>query len=124
MNKRTLTVGSLIPKNLVADKVFRPHSSYMEDINHTEGQKLNNKITLSQNEMRFEIQPVQGNLLDIALDQGQTLQYKCQKGTCGVCTVKVAEGASYLSLPNEKEQKKLKSALDVGYRLACQAEVL
>ncbi|MDE3840893.1 hypothetical protein C0966_16605 [Bacillus methanolicus] len=113
MNKRAFTVGSLIPRNMMIHKVSR---------SKPERQHLN-EIILLQNQMRFKIEPTKGNLLDVALDQGQALQYKCRKGTCGVCTVKVIEGLSSLSLPNEKEQKKLKKALNDHYRLACQAEI-
>lgn len=117
MNKRTLTVGSLIPRNISINKVSKSNPPDPE-CRHL------NKIALLQKQMKFEIHPTKGNLLDVALDQEQALQYKCRKGTCGVCTVKVAEGRSSLSLPNEKEQNKLKKALNDGYRLACQAEIL
>ncbi|WP_051317158.1 2Fe-2S iron-sulfur cluster-binding protein [Ectobacillus panaciterrae] len=120
MNKRTLTIGSLIPRNISINKVSKSNPSNPPDPEY----RHFNKIILLQKQMKFEIQPTKGNLLDVALGQEQALQYKCRKGTCGVCTVKVAEGRSSLSLPNEKEQSKLKKALNDGYRLACQAEIL
>jgi ferredoxin len=122
MNKRMLTVGSLIPKNmllannLVINPIVKPIPSSTE-------QSHPNNISLLQNQIRFEVRPIKGNLLDVALEQGQDLQYKCRKGTCGVCTVQVVEGASCLSPPNENEQKKLKKGINDGYRLACQAKI-
>lgn len=93
MNKRAFTVGSLFPRNITINK----DSRFKQECQHL------NEIILFPNQMRFEIEPTKGNLLDVALDQGQALQYKCRKGTCGVCTVKVINGVSSLSLPNEKE---------------------
>lgn len=80
-------------------------------------------IIVEQNGRRIEIHPVKGKLLDAALNQGKQINYKCRKGTCGQCTVKVIKGQG-LSAPNEQEQKKLKNELTNGYRLACQAEIL
>jgi ferredoxin, 2Fe-2S len=150
MNKRALTVGSLIPRNTIINKVSKLDSTqednHLNKINLLQNQvsipgntiinKVSklvqpkheghylNKIILLQNEIKFEIQPTKGNLLEVALEQEQTLQYKCRKGTCGACTVKVAKGGTCLSPPNENEQKKLKEALNGGYRLACQTEIL
>jgi ferredoxin, 2Fe-2S len=57
------------------------------------------------------------------LNQGKQINYKCRKGTCGQCTVKIIKGPG-LSAPNELEQKKLKDELTNGYRLSCQTEIL
>ncbi|MEH7252485.1 2Fe-2S iron-sulfur cluster-binding protein [Neobacillus niacini] len=122
MNNRVYTVGSLIPGRLMV----KPASTLdrTEKSQHAEAEKSHQVgIIVEQNGSRFEIQPVKGKLLDAALSQGKAIQYKCRKGTCGQCTVKVIKGHG-LSAPNELEQKKLKSEVATGYRLACQAEIL
>ncbi|MBT2738188.1 (2Fe-2S)-binding protein [Bacillus sp. ISL-7] len=81
------------------------------------------KIIVLQGENKFEITPVKGKLLDAALNQGKQIKYKCQKGTCGQCTVQVLQGSG-LSKPNEQEHIKLGNELNNGYRLACQAVIL
>jgi ferredoxin, 2Fe-2S len=120
MVKRAWTVGSLIQGKMilkqVQKQVSKPDKSTLQS-GHIK------KIIVLQNEKRFEIQPVKGKLLDVALNQGKALQYKCRKGTCGLCTVKIVDAGSGLSAPNEKEQKKLNKALNDGCRLACQAEI-
>lgn len=117
MNNRAWTVGSLIPGSMIPEKVT-PSISSNQEYQHL------NKIIVLQNEKKFDIQPVKGNLLDTALNQGKALRFKCQKGTCGLCSVKIVEDGPGLSAPNEKEQKKLKKALNNGFRLACQVEIL
>ena len=115
MNNRVFTVGSLIPGRLIV-KPPAPEQSESKKVK-TEG------IIVEQNGSKLEINPVKGKLLDVALNQGKPIQYKCRKGTCGQCTVKVIKGPG-LSAPNEQEQKKLKNEISNGYRLACQAEIL
>jgi ferredoxin, 2Fe-2S len=115
MNNRVLTVGSLIPGRVMV----KPPESIQIDSKKVETEG----IIVEQNGKRMEIHPVKGKLLDVALNQGKPIQYKCRKGTCGQCTVKVVK-APTLSVPNEQEQKKLKNELTNGYRLACQAEIL
>jgi ferredoxin, 2Fe-2S len=112
-----LTVGSLIPKYAVIQNVTISHSKVIKPRQKT-------GIRLVQNDKHYTVSPHKGNLLDEAIRQGQELQYKCKKGTCGVCTIKIENGLDCLSLPNEKERKKLKGNLQTGYRLACQAEIL
>jgi len=117
MINRVLTVGSLIPGRMM---VKPPVSASVQ----TESKKVKTEgIIVEQNGNRMEIQPVNGKLLDIALNQGKQINYKCRKGTCGQCTVKVLNGPR-LSVPNEQEKKKLKNDITNGYRLACQAEIL
>ncbi|WHX99898.1 2Fe-2S iron-sulfur cluster-binding protein [Neobacillus sp. DY30] len=114
MNNRVYTVGSLIPGRLIA----KPPVS-----EQTESKVIKTEvITVEQNGKRMDIHPVKGKLLDIALNQGKQINYKCRKGTCGQCTVKVLIGPR-LSAPNSQEQKKLKNEITNGYRLACQAEI-
>jgi ferredoxin, 2Fe-2S len=115
MNNRVFTVGSLIPGRLIV-KPPAPEQ-HERKIIKAEG------IIVEQNGNRMEIQRVKGKLLDTALNQGKQINYKCRKGTCGQCTVKVIKGPG-LSAPNEQEKKKLKDEITNGYRLACQAEIL
>lgn len=115
MNNRVFTVGSLIPGRLIV----KPQVAVP-----TESKKIKTEeIIVEQNGSKIEIHPVKGKLLDAALNQGKPINYKCRKGTCGQCTVKVIKGTG-LSAPNEQEQKKLKNELTNGHRLACQAEIL
>jgi ferredoxin, 2Fe-2S len=125
MNRRAFTVGSLIPGiPLSPFPTLSEHKTSHTPVAATSKvEKQQKKIVLTQNGNRFEIMPVKGNLLDVALTQGNPLQYKCKKGTCGQCTVKVIEGAG-LSDPNSQEHKKLTKDIQNGYRLACQAEIV
>lgn len=116
MKERAFTVGSLIPGRLIME---RPAPIVPE----VKEKPQSEKIIVEQNGSRFDIQPAKGNLLEIALNQGKPIQYKCRKGTCGQCTVKVVR-AKELSAPNEQEHKKLNDQLVSGYRLACQTEIL
>jgi ferredoxin, 2Fe-2S len=115
MNNRIFTVGSLIPGRLMV----KPQLTVPSETKEIKTEE----IIVEQNKSRIEIQPVKGKLLDAALNQGKQINYKCRKGTCGQCTVKVIK-APGLSAPNELEQKKLKNQLTNGYRLACQTEIL
>jgi ferredoxin len=128
VNKRVFTVGSLIPGSLApvlnppASTLFekeepkQPSDAIREEL-HSE------KIIVLQGENKFEITPAKGKLLDVALNQGKPIKYKCRKGTCGQCTVQVLQGPG-LSKPNEQEHIKLGNELSNGYRLACQAVIL
>jgi ferredoxin, 2Fe-2S len=112
MNNRVFTVGSLIPgRVMVKQPVLVP----------TEKPKMD-EIIIEQNGRSYEIHPVKGKLLDAALAEGKQINFKCRKGTCGQCTVKVLKGPG-LSAPNEQEQKKLGNEIANGYRLACQVEI-
>jgi ferredoxin, 2Fe-2S len=126
VNNRVFTVGSLIPGTLVPvpnsptkilSKKEEPKQQSSEIKTHPE------KIIVIQGQNKFEISPAKGKLLDAALNQGKPIKYKCQKGTCGQCTVQVLQGQG-LSKPNEQEQIKLGNELNNGYRLACQAVIL
>lgn len=122
MYRRILTVGSLIPKAAVTDSVVQAKSlDFVEK--KIPSRDLTPKVFVLQNGQKFAVRSVKGRLLlDAALEHGQAIQYKCRKGTCGQCTVKIEAGSSYLQPPNELERKKLKDSLSAGFRLACQAE--
>jgi 2Fe-2S ferredoxin len=117
VDKRVFTVGSLIPGKI--DSELKSSAARDKD------DPLQAKIIVSQGDVIFEVSLVKGKLLlDAALNQGKPIRYKCRKGTCGQCTVKLVQGPRLLSKPNEQEREKLKNELDNGYRLACQAEIL
>jgi ferredoxin, 2Fe-2S len=119
MNRRTFTVGSLIPGSVLPQQ---PITVLIKE-ESIPVPAAKQQIVVMQNKRSFEIRPVKGKLLDAALSQGKPIQYKCRKGTCGQCAVKVMEGVG-LSNPNNLELKKLGKELANGYRLACQAEII
>jgi ferredoxin, 2Fe-2S len=119
MNRRAFTVGSLIPGSVLPQQsttVIVKKDSKPEPA-------TKNQIVVIQNKQTFEIRPIKGSLLDAALSQGKPIQYKCRKGTCGQCTVKVIEDVG-LANPKALEHKKLGKEIANGYRLACQAEII
>ncbi|MBV7505833.1 (2Fe-2S)-binding protein [Bacillus sp. sid0103] len=126
MNNRVFTVGSLLPGKMAPVRNSPAHTVVEKrEAKHQSGKVITHleKIFVIQGRNQFEIAPAKGTLLDAALKQGQAIKYKCQKGTCGQCTVQVLQGPS-LSKPNEQEHKKLGDELNNGYRLACQAVIL
>jgi 2Fe-2S ferredoxin len=117
--RKPLTVGSLIPgRNRSAPLPAagpRPNQSVP---------KQKPVIRLLQNDREFRVQPVAGQLLlEAALNQLQPLRYKCQKGSCGQCAVRLLSGSRFLSAPSPAEWEKLGNSLQAGYRLACQAAI-
>lgn len=130
LDKRLFTVGSLVPNKRINFEVQVPtQNTKMQELkkatSYTAKKDILKKIVVLQSGKHYEIQPIKGQLLlDAALQQGQALNYKCQKGTCGECKVKVNKGAANLLRPNEMEQKKLKDGLSEGYRLACQSVII
>ncbi|WP_209124277.1 2Fe-2S iron-sulfur cluster binding domain-containing protein [Alkalihalobacillus sp. BA299] len=128
MKTRKLTVGSLktikvepvkFSETKMKDVKFKPKNDFKQE------KQVKQKIEVMQNSKTFTITPNQKNrlLLDLALDQNQLLAYKCKKGSCGKCTVKVMSGNSCLKEVTTQEQKKLQDQVNFGYRLACQAIV-
>ncbi|WHY76799.1 2Fe-2S iron-sulfur cluster-binding protein [Neobacillus sp. WH10] len=117
MWQRGFTVGSLISGKIIpVVKSFDRNNPVTPSIKPE-------KIIVQQGGAKFEITPSKGKLLDAALNQGKEIKFKCRKGTCGQCTVKVLQGPG-LSTPNEQEYKKLTKEIANGYRLACQVEIL
>jgi ferredoxin, 2Fe-2S len=119
MNRRAFTVGSLIPGSVITQQ--KPIVPIKKESTPVPTPKKN--IVVRQNGHSFEIQPVKGKLLDAAINQGKPIQFKCRKGTCGQCKVKVMESVG-LSIPNSQEHKKLGKEVTNGYRLACQTEII
>jgi 2Fe-2S ferredoxin len=126
LNDRKLTVGSLIMNNFHSSE---NKSENNQDNSLTKSTKSNKvetsteqrKILISQNRTTFSVTPVkEKTLLDSALKQGQSLQYKCKKGTCGRCMVQILKGKDQLNSPNDQEISKLNEFLEDDYRLACQ----
>ena len=84
--------------------------------------KIKRILDIVQNHIHYQLHVESGqSMLEAALEQGVTLDYKCQKGTCGKCKVKIENGHSILAPANELEKKKLHYLVNNGYRLACQA---
>lgn len=128
MREPRLTVGSLVPNASLTSFTRRNTVTQVKQVQvnpvKEERPKRTATIKLLQNNKVYKVQPTKGKLLlDAALQQGQNINYKCRKGTCGACTVKVEEGGAYLSPVNDKEQKKLTQSTSNSYRLACQAMI-
>lgn len=118
---KRLTIGSLkagasetlalketqVNSIVIAKKAFREIKRILE-------------IEQKQNYFKFEIGSGQ-KILDAAIEQGIALEYKCRKGTCGKCKLRVVSGQSYLCEPNQTEVNKLENQVNAGFRLACQA---
>lgn len=118
---------------IVDERLHKSDSSIKERVNVTNTKRSNatrnelvNKqsVVLQQGNNTLVVSPNPNHtLLDSALMQKQPIAYKCKRGTCGQCTVRVLEGGHLLSPPNTQEQKKLNQKLSDHYRLACQAMV-
>lgn len=80
-------------------------------------------LQLEQNHSRYQIEVNKDQtILDAAFEQNIELEYKCRKGTCGQCKVKIIKGRNLLTEANQAEEKKLQNLLNNGFRLACQAK--
>lgn len=121
---RKLTVGSLkegISKIEVSQELTK---ELTEELIKKELEVKNDKFQFKvfQNNKYLFVEPRKGTtLLEAAINQGQLLEYKCKKGTCGKCTIKVEKGSECLEKPTTQEQKKLGANLNSDYRLACQS---
>ncbi len=76
------------------------------------------RIVFSPDEQSFHV-PDGSELKELS---NLPITYGCKRGGCGVCTIKVIEGAEYLTKRSKEERETLKKkGLDKkGYRLACQ----
>lgn len=84
----------------------------------------NRVIVIKQNQRSFQVEVKKGqSVLDAALEQNVSLDYRCKKGTCGKCKVQLVTGSAELQPVNHLEEKKLNHLLQSGFRLACQAIV-
>lgn len=118
MMNREWTVGSLIPGRETRRAPLEPPARLAEE-KQPSLDKLAAAVQWKQKEASCTVSVKPGvTLLDAALEQGCSIDYKCRKGTCGRCTVDILSGETFLSLKNEAEQKKLGASLR---RLACQA---
>jgi 2Fe-2S ferredoxin len=119
LNNRKLTVGSLITDS--SHPLETNQDINLTTSNKTEEFTEQSDILISQNSTSFSVKPVkEETLLDSALQQGHTLQYKCKKGSCGQCMVQILKGKDQLNSPNDQEKRKLNESIDDDYRLACQ----
>jgi ferredoxin, 2Fe-2S len=86
--------------------------------------KVCNKIMeIEQDHIHYQLEVKSDQtILEAAFEQGVDLDYKCQKGTCGRCKVKVVNGRNRLYPANHLEENKLVQLLKMGFRLACQAK--
>jgi ferredoxin, 2Fe-2S len=81
-------------------------------------------IKLKQHGRTFTLTPHSGKtILDCALSQNQPIDYKCGKGNCEKCLVKVLAGSALISSPTAIEWSKLNNRLAEGFRLACQTKI-
>ncbi len=80
-------------------------------------------MEIEQNQSRYKLEVKKDqSILAAALEQGIPLDYKCQKGTCGRCKVKIINGAAFLQPANQLEETKLQHLLLQKFRLACQTK--
>lgn len=127
--RKPLTVGSLISsRSIPAHTQATPvHTSSAPVSRKTAGSSAarlqkEQHVRVKQRDQVFQVRAVpRETLLSAALAQGQTIEYKCQQGHCGKCTVQMIEGSSCLASPGAQEKEKLGSKLGQGYRLACQS---
>jgi ferredoxin len=125
MISRKLTVGSLKPKDRKMSEHKVIQNTAPVQLERKPQKSITSKIKVMQNNKVYSVIPSEkkSSLLNIALQQNQMLSYKCKKGSCGKCTVKVLAGASCLDRVTSQERKKLKGYLEQNYRLSCQAIV-
>jgi ferredoxin len=117
MNK--FTVGSLKFDTITTDSsdktIFRDTPATVE---------ASKRLAVKQNRRYFQIDVKNGqSILEAALEQKLSLDYKCKKGTCGKCKVMVVNGSNDLQQANSLEEKNLINLIENGFRLACQAKV-
>ncbi|KAA9018329.1 2Fe-2S iron-sulfur cluster-binding protein [Niallia endozanthoxylica] len=115
---KKLTIGSL-KYDLIVSNHQMNQAVYTEKPN---GNETNRVMEIKQNQRYFQVKVKKGqSILDAALEQNVSLDYKCKQGTCGKCKVKLVNGGTYLQPANSLEEKKLHHLIQNGFRLACQA---
>lgn len=119
MNNKKWSVGSLIPGKETMRAPINPPVYSIEEKRAKQDIRTEAAVKWKQKETSCTVPVIPGlTLLDAALQQGCSIDYKCRKGTCGRCAVDIVSGAAFLSPKNEAEKKKLGSS---PRRLACQS---
>jgi ferredoxin, 2Fe-2S len=115
---KNLTIGSLRYDRIKSTVLIeQPVIMERPTVNET-----NRAIEIEQNQRYFQVEVKKGqSILDAALEQNVYLDYKCRKGVCGKCKVKLVNGSTYLQPANSLEEKNLHHLIQSGFRLACQA---
>lgn len=117
---RKLTVGSL--KSASVKNNQEPKAPDSPRIPKTVSRPPMSGIRLMQGGNVYGLSFSPGkNVLQSALDNGLPIQFKCRKGSCGVCKIRVISGSGLLEAANKRENKLLSDDVKAGYRLACQA---
>ncbi|MFG6115668.1 2Fe-2S iron-sulfur cluster-binding protein [Halobacillus sp. MO56] len=112
---KKLTIGSLKPGSTAA-------YNQEEKSKTASSQPEIKQLEIDQHGSTYKVNPVHNvTVLDSALNQKINLDYKCKKGTCGKCKIRVLKGDTLITSVNDREQKKLRGKINDGYRLACQA---
>jgi len=119
MNNKNWSVGSLIPGKETRRAPINPPVYSIEEKPIKKDIRAEATVKWKQKETSCTVPVMPGlTLLEGALQQGCSIDYKCQKGTCGRCVVDIVSGAAFLSPKNEAEKKKLGLS---PRRLACQS---
>ncbi|MGP4080999.1 2Fe-2S iron-sulfur cluster-binding protein [Pseudalkalibacillus sp. R45] len=126
--KKALTVGSLKSQSApaAASENDAPQKAEKASSNVAEPHENHPVPTLYfiQNGSAYSVRPDKDmTLLDSALQQGNELDFKCKKGTCGRCKVQLLKGKTILTEPNDQEKEKLDNLINQGFRLACQTRL-
>ncbi|SDZ77928.1 2Fe-2S iron-sulfur cluster binding domain-containing protein [Thalassobacillus cyri] len=115
---KKLTISSLKPGSTANTANF----NQKEKSKSAPFQPAKKQLEIEQHGSNYKVNPVHNvTVLDSALNQKINLAYKCKKGTCGKCQIKVLKGDTLITSVNDREQKKLREKTNDGYRLACQA---
>lgn len=125
--RNKLTVGSLIygrstsldDDNSSVKVVKKSDSALAKGNTEQVNQQM---IEFMQNGIIAKVMPSKNKLLlDEALNNDIDINYKCRKGSCGKCQIRILHGIDLLASPTIKEKQKLGDLLIKNYRLACQA---
>lgn len=120
MNKRRLTVGSLKKGEI---KPFIATPLLETKIESTNKKGADYVLIIEQKGKQYRLSSIKGiTVLEAALTQNIPLDYKCKKGKCGRCMIKMIKGVEQLSKATAIEREKLNNDLG-NQRLACQAVI-